>query len=135
MRSPSPSPTLPAPPIFWSRPVAPPSAITLVLGLPGNPVSAFVTAILFLCPLVARLAGASDPLPRTQCLPLVRALRGNGERTAYLRATIEKGAIGALQDQDSAGLAALAAAEALIIRAPHAPPLEAGASVEFLPLA
>jgi molybdopterin molybdotransferase len=108
---------------------------TLVLGLPGNPVSAFVTAILFLCPLVARLAGASDPLPRTQCLPLVRALRGNGERTAYLRATIEKGAIGALQDQDSAGLAALAAAEALIIRAPHAPPLEAGASVEFLPLA
>ena len=108
---------------------------TLVLGLPGNPVSAFVTAILFLRPLVARLAGAADPLPQTRRLPLARPLGGNGERTAYLRATIEGGAIGALQDQDSAGLAALAAADALIIRAPHAPSLEAGESVEFLPLA
>ena len=35
----------------------------VVLGLPGNPVSAFVTASLFLLPLVARCCGAADPLP------------------------------------------------------------------------
>ncbi len=42
---------------------------TAVLGLPGNPVSAFVTAVLFVRPLVAHLAGAADPLPRTRTVP------------------------------------------------------------------
>src|SRR5690606_33954858 len=37
---------------------------TLVLGLPGNPVSSYVTAFLFLLPLLRRLSGAHAPYPR-----------------------------------------------------------------------
>ncbi|MDO6416817.1 molybdopterin molybdotransferase MoeA [Sphingomonas sp. BIUV-7] len=108
---------------------------TTVLGLPGNPVSAFVTATLFLRPLVAHLAGAADPLPTTHYLPIADTLPANGERAAYLRARIADGALHVLPDQDSASLSTLAAADALVIRPPHAPALPAAASAAFLPLA
>lgn len=106
-----------------------------VLGLPGNPVSAFVTAMLFLKPLIAHLSGASDPLPRPQTLPLATALRPNDQRADHLRAVIRDGALHPLPDQDSALLATLAAADALILRPPHAPAAEAGDMAMFLPLA
>ncbi|PZU10169.1 gephyrin-like molybdotransferase Glp [Sphingomonas sp.] len=108
---------------------------TLVLGLPGNPVSAFVTAMLFLAPLVARMGGAADPLPRARSLPLANALAENGPRAHYLRATIRDGALDTLPDQDSALLAALASADALVIRPAHAPAASAGDMAMFLPLA
>jgi molybdopterin molybdotransferase len=108
---------------------------TLVIGLPGNPVSAFVTATLFLKPLIARLAGALDPLPPLRRLPLASALPANGERANFLRATIVDDALLALPDQDSAALATLAAADALILRPPYAPPALAGESAAFLSLA
>src|SRR5690606_22021490 len=41
-----------------------------IVGLPGNPVSSYVTAFLFLLPLLRRLAGAADPLPATLTMPL-----------------------------------------------------------------
>jgi molybdopterin molybdotransferase len=108
---------------------------TLVIGLPGNPVSAFVTATLFLKPLVARLAGAADPLPLWHRLPLATALRANGERADFLRAEIVDGALRVLPDQDSASLSTLAAADALIMRAPYAPAAPAGESAAFLSIA
>ena len=40
-----------------------------VLGLPGNPVSSFITALLFVRPLAARIAGAADPMPRSVRAP------------------------------------------------------------------
>ena len=58
----------------------------VMLGLPGNPVSAFVTAILFLRPSIAAMAGASDPLPQTYIAPLGEPLPANGPRTDYMRA-------------------------------------------------
>lgn len=108
---------------------------TVVLSLPGNPVSAFVTATLFLKPLIAAMAGAADPLPRTYAAPLGESLPANGERTDYLRAELIEGRAFASTIQDSSMLLTLARAGCLIVRAPHAPAALAGEIVEVLPLA
>ena len=62
-----------------------------VLGLPGNPVSAYVCALLFLVPLIRRLAGRSDVEPRTESAVLGCDLPDNDERADYLRATLAPG--------------------------------------------
>ncbi|HVJ02819.1 MAG TPA: gephyrin-like molybdotransferase Glp [Sphingomonas sp.] len=108
---------------------------TLVLGLPGNPVSAFVTALLFVRPLVAHLAGAADPLPRSRTATLGEPLPANGPRTDYMRAELHGGRVFAAGLQDSAMLATLARATCLVVREPHAPPVGAGDSVEILDIA
>lgn len=107
----------------------------LVLGLPGNPVSAFITTLLFVRPLVAHLAGATDPFPRSRPVLLGEALAANGERTDYLRAELIDGRAYASTIQDSSVLRTLARADCLIVREPHAPRLEAGDSAEILDLA
>jgi molybdopterin molybdotransferase len=106
----------------------------VVLGLPGNPVSAYVTACLFLLPLIARMGGAANPLPQTRTVALGAPLPANGERQDYLRARIEGGRAFAPDGQDSAALMALAAADGLIIRPPHVPAAEIGDSAEMLDL-
>ncbi|MGN6269320.1 MAG: molybdopterin molybdotransferase MoeA [Sphingomonas sp.] len=108
---------------------------TVVLGLPGNPVSAFVTTLLFVKPLIAAMAGAADPLPRTFAAPLGEAIPANGDRTDYLRAELRDGRAYASTIQDSSMLRTLARAGCLIVRAPHAPAAAAGELVEILPLA
>ena len=107
----------------------------VVLGLPGNPVSAFVTALLFLKPLVAALAGARDPLPRSYAAPLGEPIPANGARTDYLRAEMRDGRVFASTIQDSSMLLTLARAGCLIVRPAHAPAANMGDSVEILPLA
>ncbi|HEX8300204.1 gephyrin-like molybdotransferase Glp [Sphingomonas sp.] len=107
----------------------------VVLGLPGNPVSAFVTALLFVRPLIAHLSGASDPLPETRRLPLGEPLPANDARADYLRAEVREGRAFASMIQDSSMLQTLARAGCLIVRAPHAPPAKTGDSVEILHLA
>jgi molybdopterin molybdotransferase len=107
----------------------------VLLGLPGNPVSAFVTALLFLKPLIAALGGAADPLPRTVRLPLAAPVPANGTRLDFLRATIEDGAVRPLAAQDSAALPALAQADALLLRPPHAPAAEPGMFADVLIIA
>jgi molybdopterin molybdotransferase len=102
-----------------------------VLGLPGNPVSAYVCGVLFFLPLLRRLAGRSDlTLPREAAV-LGRALAANDERADYMRATLERGGDGILvatpfAAQDSSLLVPLAAADCLLIREPFAPAAEAG---------
>jgi len=107
----------------------------VVLGLPGNPVSAFVTATLFLRPLIAAMAGATDPLPHTLRAMLADPLPANDHRQDYLRATIADGRVSAATLQDSSMLATLARATCLIVRPPHAPPAATGDPVDILPLA
>lgn len=107
----------------------------VVLGLPGNPVSAFVTSLLFLKPLIAALGGASDPLPRPVRLPLSNAVPPNGPRLDFLRARIEGGAASVLDQQESHALAALAQADALVLRPPHAPAAYAGMFADVLIMA
>ncbi|UVO52163.1 molybdopterin molybdotransferase MoeA [Sphingomonas sp. SUN019] len=107
----------------------------LVLGLPGNPVSAFVTAILFVKPVVAALAGAHNPLPRTTRAILGEDLPANGPRTDYMRAALTDGRVSVSGIQDSSMLLTLARSDCLVIREPHAPPAAAGESAEILMIA
>ncbi|MDG2532494.1 molybdopterin molybdotransferase MoeA [Sphingomonas sp. HITSZ_GF] len=107
----------------------------LVLGLPGNPVSAFVTATLFVRPLIARLAGAADPLPRPRIVPLGEALPATGPRADYLRAELIDGRAHAATIQDSSMLRTLARATCLIVRPAGAPEAKTGDSAEILDIA
>ena len=111
---------------------------TPVLGLPGNPVSALVCAMIYLRPALARMLGASDAeaAPRLTAR-LTESLAENDERQDYLRARLGNDADGSLvvtpfSRQDSSMLAMLAAADCLIVRAPHAPALDAGDTVDIL---
>ncbi len=105
-----------------------------VLGLPGNPVSAFVTAILFVRPVIAHLCGAADPLPQTSTIILGEDLPANGPRTDYLRAAVRDGRAHAAAIQDSSMLLTLARATCLIVRPAHALAARAGDSAEILTL-
>ena len=101
----------------------------LVLGLPGNPASSFVTALLFLLPLLRALQGAARP--RQQPLPLVLAgaLPRGGDRREFLRARFEAGRAVPLAERDSSALRTLAAADLLIDRPVNAPAASAGDAV------
>jgi len=110
-----------------------------VLGLPGNPVSSFVCAILFLIPLLRRLAGRLDINAEIQDARLGRALPQNDEREDYLRATLAEGPDGSaiatpLPVQDSSMMAPLALADCLLIREPHASAARAGSPCRILKL-
>jgi molybdopterin molybdotransferase len=106
-----------------------------VLGLPGNPVSAFVTTLLFVKPLIAALAGAAAPLPRTTVGTLGEPLPANGGRTDYMRAELRDGRLYAAAIQDSSMLLTLARANCLIVRPALAPPAVEGDPVEILMVA
>lgn len=110
-----------------------------VLGLPGNPVSAMVTARIFLAPLIATLAGRPDIAERERMLPVSTPLAANGPRAHYMRATIERGADGhdvvtPVPSQDSSLVSQLAAAGVLVVRPVGAPAAAAGTMVRVLDL-
>ena len=100
-----------------------------IIGLPGNPVSSYVTAFLFLLPLLRRLGGAADPLPRPLTLRLGADMPEVGNRTEFIRARLAEGALVPVHEQDSSALAALARAEVLIERPAGAPAATAGSLV------
>lgn len=103
----------------------------LVLGLPGNPTSAMVTARLLLAPLVAGLAGRTGALA-WRSLPLGEPLPACGDRETFHRARLsEKGAV-PLANQDSSAQKALAEADLLLRSRPNDPPRPAGHEIEAL---
>jgi molybdopterin molybdotransferase len=110
-----------------------------VLGLPGNPVAAFIGAVLFLVPLLRRLAGRTDlSLPAAPAV-LGCALPANDERAEYMRATLSTTSSGTavatpFPKQDSSMLVPLTQADCLIIREPFAPAAEAGTPCSILNL-
>jgi molybdopterin molybdotransferase len=109
-----------------------------MLGLPGNPASAFVCAELFLRPILAAYQG--DPAPFvTITARAATPLAANGPREHWMRAKLshEDGAVSVhpYGDQDSSLVTVFAAADALLRRPPGAPAVEAGGLVEVLPLA
>lgn len=112
---------------------------TRVLGLPGNPVSAFVCAVVFLLPMLRGLLGAKASIVPQQAM-LACALPENGPRQSYQRATSTYSDDGTrhirvLSSQDSSLMAALAHADCLVVRVPHAPAVPEGTKVLVLPLA
>jgi molybdopterin molybdotransferase len=109
-----------------------------VLGVPGNPVSAFVCAFLFLVPLIRRLSGRVDLEPRPESAILGADLPENDERRDYLRATLDvrDGQVVAtpFRLQDSSMMAPLAKADCLLIRDPFAAAAPAGSPCTVLKL-
>lgn len=109
-----------------------------VLGLPGNPVSAFVCGLLFARPLVAAMQGDRQPLPVERRARLAVPVPANGPRRAFLRAWLRSTPEGDVAEplpvQDSALLSELAAANALVVRPERASALAAGATVPVLTL-
>lgn len=110
-----------------------------LLGLPGNPVSSLVCSVLFLRAALLRLLGAGETaLPRITAT-LGADLPANDRREDYLRATVATGPAGEtiatpFAKQDSSMLSLLARADGLLVRAPHAPAVKAGAPVQVIGL-
>lgn len=108
-----------------------------MLGLPGNPVSTVICAMIFLQPLVDRLLGLPvTEAPRAPAI-LDRDLAANDRRQDYLRCRLETDENGALRAhpfsrQDSAILSLMAAADGLLVRPPFDPARRAGEKVEIL---
>ncbi len=110
-----------------------------VLGLPGNPVSAYVCALLFLLPLVRSLQGEDGAVMPTQPARLGRDMPVNDSRMDFIRAGLTHDADGALRAtplpiQDSGMLSSLARAECLLIRDAFAPAAVAGSPCRIIAL-
>ena len=101
----------------------------IILGLPGNPGSASVTAFLFMLPLLRRLGGSASPRPSSIMIPTGTAIDPGNQRREFLRAIYRDGCVTPLANQDSGGLHALALANALIDRPSQAVEVKAGTSV------
>ncbi len=110
---------------------------TPLLGLPGNPVSTLVCALIFLKPVLDRLHGMRAGDDSLETVPLDGALEANDRRQDYLRARLVRDESGReraqpFSRQDSSMLSRLARADCLILRRPHAEPCEAGQNVDII---
>ncbi|WP_438277924.1 molybdopterin molybdotransferase MoeA [Nitrobacter sp.] len=111
-----------------------------VIGLPGNPVSSYICAFLFMVPLIRALSGRKDVGHRVERALLGKDLPSNQARQDYLRARLAHSAEGLptampVGHQDSSLLGNLAAAEALVVRAPFAPAAQKGEPCDVIKLA
>ena len=106
---------------------------TLVVGLPGNPTSALVTARLFLVPLLFGLGGRdpNDSL-RWRTLPLAEELSPTGERETFSRGYADEAGIRLFGHQDSSSQKVLAEATLLVRRVPGNAKVPAGSPVPVL---
>ena len=111
---------------------------SLMLGLPGNPVSAIVCGHLFLLPMLRAMQGLpASPAPTALAI-LAEDVGPAGPRVHYMRARLSPGdglpRITPFASQDSALLRILTEADALLIRPQDDGPRRAGERVEYLPL-
>lgn len=101
----------------------------LVLGLPGNPVSAFVTGFLFMLPALRRLLGATDCLPTPVMLPLADDCPAGSARREFLRGSLGPHGVAPALQRDSSALLTLARSNVLIDRPAGCDATKAGTSV------
>lgn len=101
----------------------------IIIGLPGNPASAYVTAFLFLMPLLRAMLGAAQPLPRTIPARLAGPMGKGGSRMEFLRAQWDGATVALDPLQDSGALSPLSRANALIVRDAGADARPTGAHV------
>lgn len=134
--------------VFWQIAMRPGKPLlfgrreaNLILGLPGNPVSAMVCALVFLRPLIGLLLGQEGTTFQSppELQRLGSSLTANDHRQSYLRARLEQDGHGELRvmpfapvEQDSAILSSLAAADCLVVRYPYALTSEPGELVEIV---
>lgn len=130
-------------PAFWKIAMRPGKPLmagrfgrAVLLGLPGNPVSAIVCAHLFLLPLLRAMQGDASAPVKMQAI-LGADVGPNGPRTHYMRARLSHGSppvITPFYRQDSALLTILSEADALLIRPIGDVARLAGDAVDYLPL-
>jgi len=101
----------------------------MIFGLPGNPVSSYVTAFLFVLPALRKAMNAAAPLPRMALIPAGETLPGIGSRREFLRAIWDGQSVKPGDSQDSSALRALATANCLVHRPAHAAEVLAGEPV------
>ncbi|HEY4283290.1 MAG TPA: gephyrin-like molybdotransferase Glp [Chthoniobacterales bacterium] len=102
-----------------------------VFGLPGNPVSSFVTFLKFVRPAILRMMGASNeelPLRRVTSR-LTEAISGSGDRPHYIRGRLIDGQFTPIGRQESHALFGLSRSNALL-RVPPSAELQAADLVE-----
>jgi molybdopterin molybdotransferase len=131
--------------VFWGVAMRPGKPIsfamrgdTLLFGLPGNPVSSLVGALLFVVPALRALQGATDPAPRFERATLGSPARRNPHRDDFQRARLEiegdRLVLRPIEGQESHMIVRAAAADALV----HVPrgdgELPAGTEARYLPL-
>lgn len=112
---------------------------TPMLGLPGNPVSSLICAVLFVRTALDEMLGIHGDALALESAVLGADLPPNDHRQDYLRAKLSLDDSGArvataFGRQDSSMLATLARADCLIVRKPHDSALTKGATVDILPL-
>jgi molybdopterin molybdotransferase len=112
--------------VFWGVAVKPGKPLsfgvrgeTLVFGLPGNPVSALVGALVFVSPALLARQGAANPYPRYLVGEATTALRRNAQRDEFLRAVrwdddSKRTLLEPIQGQESHMIVRAAAADALV---------------------
>lgn len=110
---------------------------TPLLGLPGNPVSTVVCALLFLRPMILAMLGLPRAASQEEIGHLAVDLPANDRRQDYLRSALARTEDGGwlvspMRRQDSSMLSLLAAADALAVRPPHAPAAKAGEPIRFV---
>ena len=106
----------------------------MMIGLPGNPVSAMVCGHVFVLPVIhAMLGHGKAPTPRLPAT-LEAPMPKNGPREHYMRARVEHGKISLFDNQDSSLLSILSDANALLVVPPNAPEWPSGTPVEYLPI-
>ena len=103
---------------------------TIVVGLPGNPISTLVGYHLFVRPALRLLAGNPNPFPSSKQGILKTELGVGGSRVECLRAHVDRsGAVSVAEHQGSAALSGLINCNALVIRAPESTSKRPGDSV------
>jgi molybdopterin molybdotransferase len=110
---------------------------SVVLGLPGNPVSAMITFAVFGVPLLRAMQGDSKPLPRTWRATLGQAItRAPSDRLELARGrTNERGDVVLVEQQASASIIGLCLADVLVCIRPGTERLDAGATVDVYSVA
>ncbi|TFH87386.1 molybdopterin molybdenumtransferase MoeA [Billgrantia azerbaijanica] len=112
---------------------------TPFFGLPGNPVAAMVTCLQFVAPLLARLQGRTEPLPRRLTALAETSLASRAGRVDFLRGVLASDAEGRLWvrstgRQGSGILSSMVAADCLIEIDPERAEVAAGEPVTVQPL-
>lgn len=106
-------------------------------GLPGNPVSAFVTFVLLVRPFLLTMSDCQNALPRWLPVACADELASSGERQEYIRVSLVSGPDGqtmlkSLKQQSSGAGSSLSLADGLAIIPAHTS-VARGDSLEFLP--
>ncbi|MEP3298791.1 MAG: gephyrin-like molybdotransferase Glp [Pseudoruegeria sp.] len=107
---------------------------SVMIGLPGNPVSSIVCAHIFILPMLKKMTGQPGEAMQRYTATLASDIGPNSPREHYMRAILLDGQITPFSRQDSSLLSVLSDANCLMVRAPKDCARKAGDTVEYIPL-